>query len=46
MTIVHEEQIEELLELCWTAAEDGLVPLDRDRLPTQECFLPKAAPDN
>ncbi|MBI2885138.1 MAG: metal-dependent transcriptional regulator [Candidatus Omnitrophica bacterium] len=35
------EQIEELLELCWTAAEDGLEPLDRARLPTQlRCFLP------
>ncbi len=29
------------MELCWTAAEDGLVPLDRDRLPEQLlCFLP------
>jgi DtxR family Mn-dependent transcriptional regulator len=38
---VHREHIEELLELCWTAAEDGLTPLDRDRLPTQLlCFLP------
>lgn len=38
---VHNEAIEEILELCWTAAEDGLVPLDRDRLPTQLlCFLP------
>ncbi|MBI3088466.1 MAG: metal-dependent transcriptional regulator [Candidatus Omnitrophica bacterium] len=38
---VRSEPIEELLELCWTAAEDGLVPLDRDRLPTQlVCFLP------
>ena len=38
---VHREHIEELLELCWTAAEDGLIPLDRDRLPTQlVCFLP------
>ena len=37
----HKEQIEEMLELCWTAAEDGLIPLDRDRLPTQlVCFLP------
>ena len=36
------EQVEELLELCWTAAEDGLVPLDRDRLPEQLlCFLPR-----
>jgi len=35
------EPIEELLELCWTAAEDRLVPLDRDRLPEQlRCFLP------
>ncbi len=38
---VHREQIEELLELCWTAAEDGLTPLDRDQLPMQlRCFLP------
>jgi DtxR family Mn-dependent transcriptional regulator len=38
---IHPEHIEELLELCWTAAEDGLVPLDRDRLPAQLlCFLP------
>lgn len=38
---VHREHMEELLELCWTAAEDGLAPLDRDRLPTQlVCFLP------
>ena len=38
---VHREHIEELLELCWTAAEDGLVPLDRDQLPAQLlCFLP------
>jgi DtxR family Mn-dependent transcriptional regulator len=35
------EHVEELLELCWTAAEDGLVPLDRDHLPAQLlCFLP------
>lgn len=35
------EAMEELLELCWTAAEDGLIPLDRDRLPAQlRCFLP------
>lgn len=38
---IHREQIEEMLELCWTAAEDGLRPLDRDRLPVQlVCFLP------
>lgn len=38
---IHREHIEELLELCWTAAEDGLVPLDRRQLPTQLlCFLP------
>lgn len=38
---MSREHVEELLELCWTAAEDGLVPLDRDRLPTQLlCFLP------
>jgi len=37
----HKEQMEEMLELCWTAAEDKLIPLDRDRLPTQLlCFLP------
>ena len=35
------EPMEELLELCWTAAEDGLIPLDRDHLPSQLlCFLP------
>lgn len=40
MTILRE-QIEELLELCWTAGEDGLLPLDRDHLPGQlVCFLP------
>ena len=38
---VSNEQIEELLELCWTAAEDGRAVLDRDHLPTQLlCFLP------
>ena len=38
---IHREHIEELLELCWTAAEDQLVRLDRDRLPAQLlCFLP------
>ncbi|MBI3083975.1 MAG: metal-dependent transcriptional regulator [Candidatus Omnitrophica bacterium] len=38
---VHTEHIEELLELCWTAAEDNPVPLDRDHLPAQLlCFLP------
>ena len=38
---VHREHIEELLELCWTAREDGLTPLDRDHLPVQLlCFLP------
>ena len=38
---MSNEQMEELLELCWTAAEDGRVPLDRDHLPTQLlCFLP------
>lgn len=37
----HREQIEELLELCWTASEDGLAWLDRDQLPRQLlCFLP------
>src|SRR3989338_11411076 len=37
----HKEQMEEMLELCWTAAEDGLIPLDRGQLPTQlVCFLP------
>jgi DtxR family Mn-dependent transcriptional regulator len=40
MSITREQQ-EELLELCWTAAEDGISPLDRDRLPAQlVCFLP------
>lgn len=35
------EQMEELLELCWTASEDGLSTLHRDHLPTQlRCFLP------
>ena len=39
--MIHSEAIEELLELCWTADEDGLGPLDRDRLPTHlRCFLP------
>lgn len=39
--MIRTEYIEELLELCWTAAEDGLTPLDRDRLPEQlRCFLP------
>ena len=44
---IHREAIEELLELCWTASEDGLVPLNRDWLPTQLlCFLPHPiAPD-
>ena len=37
----HREAIEELLELCWTASEDGLNWLHRDRLPAQlRCFLP------
>lgn len=36
------EAVEELLELCWTAAEDRLTPLDRHQLPTQlACFLPQ-----
>ncbi|OGX40273.1 MAG: hypothetical protein A3C53_06935 [Omnitrophica WOR_2 bacterium RIFCSPHIGHO2_02_FULL_68_15] len=36
-----DEPVEELLELCWTAMEDGLSPLDRDHLPLQLiCFLP------
>ena len=36
-----ESSIEEILELCWTAAEDGFSPLDRDNLPKQLlCFLP------
>lgn len=38
---MSNEQVEELLELCQTAAEDGRVPLDRDHLPVQMvCFLP------
>lgn len=38
---IHREHIEELLELCWTAAEDRLIPLDRHQLPAQLlCFLP------
>ena len=38
---IRNEDIEELLELCWTAAEDGLMPLDRDGLPERlVCFLP------
>lgn len=38
---MSREQVEELLELCWTAAEDGLAPIDRDHLPAQLlCFLP------
>ena len=38
---VSREQVEELLELCWTAGEDHLLPLDRDHLPKQLlCFLP------
>jgi len=38
---VRNEELEELLELCWTAGEDGLIPLDRDHLPEQLlCFLP------
>lgn len=44
---VRAEAIEELLELCWTAAEDGLVPLDRDHLPQQlRCFLPHPIESN
>ena len=38
---VRLEFVEELLELCWTAEEDGLAELDRDRLPERLlCFLP------
>ena len=41
MAQIATEHIEELLELCWTAGEDGLIPLDRDELPAQLlCFLP------
>ena len=41
MTMITREQIEELLELFWTAAEDRLTPLDRDHLPSElVCFLP------
>ena len=44
---IHREHVEELLELCWTAAEDKLVPLDRDRLPAQLlCFLPHPIESN
>jgi DtxR family transcriptional regulator, Mn-dependent transcriptional regulator len=38
---LHTEQIEELLELCWTAEENNLAWLDRGRLPDHlRCFLP------
>ncbi|HEX9780433.1 MAG TPA: metal-dependent transcriptional regulator [bacterium] len=38
---VSREAIEEMLELCWTAEEDGLDPLDRHALPAElKCFLP------
>lgn len=38
---MSNEHIEEMLELCQTAAEDGRAMLDRDHLPTQMvCFLP------
>ncbi|MBI1953214.1 MAG: metal-dependent transcriptional regulator [Candidatus Omnitrophica bacterium] len=38
---ILSEPIEEMLELVWTAQEDGLTPLDRDHLPQQLlCFLP------
>lgn len=38
---MHREACEELLELCWTAAEDGMAWLDRHDLPTRlECFQP------
>lgn len=38
---VRQEHLEEFLELCWTAGEDGLMPLDRDRIPARlVCFLP------
>lgn len=37
-----KEEMEELLELCWTAAEDGLTPLDRERMPAELlCFMPQ-----
>ena len=37
----HREAVEELLELLWTADEDGLLPLDRQELPQSlRCFLP------
>jgi DtxR family transcriptional regulator, Mn-dependent transcriptional regulator len=40
------ESQEELLELLWTAAEDRLTPLDRDRLPESlRCFLPQPLSD-
>ena len=44
---IRRENIEELLGLCWTAAEDDLIPLDRDQLPTQlVCFLPHPIESN
>lgn len=40
MNTAHEA-VEELLELLWTAGEDGLLPLDRKALPDSlRCFLP------
>jgi DtxR family Mn-dependent transcriptional regulator len=40
MTARREDR-EEFLELCWTAAEDGLPWVNRDHLPEQlTCFLP------
>ena len=41
MTAHLQESLEELLELLWTADEDGLTPLDRQQLPESlRCFLP------
>lgn len=41
MTVQARESLEELLELLWTAAEDGLTPLDRGQLPASlRCFVP------
>lgn len=38
---VSTEHVEELLELVWTAGEDGLAPVERNRLPKRlVCFEP------
>jgi DtxR family Mn-dependent transcriptional regulator len=37
----RRETLEELLELWWTAGEDGLLPLNRQQLPERlRCYLP------